>query len=241
MAEAVPEDGTYEPETIRVFNQVLAEGDQVIVCGAHRGHFVSVCSELVGNTGKVFGFEPEHENFSLLSKKCADLKNVELFNFALGDRNATAKLYINSDNDGGHALWNCADHPMNTKTKENPKIEPVEVKTIDGVFEGRDMSNLRLLMLDAEGSEHAIIKGGINTIVDNDVPFVICEINDLALQKCLSSQMSLRAYMSLYGFTGYAMSADRVVDLESGEAQAYIPGTKQKVVFNILFSRVGKV
>ena len=140
--EAVPEDGTYEPETIRVFNEVLKEGDQVLVCGAHRGHFVSECSIRVGKTGRVFGFEPESENYSLLKKKCAGLDNVELFNFALGDRDATAKLYVNLDNDGGHALWNCADHPMNTKTKENPKVESVEVRTIDGVFDNRDLSRL---------------------------------------------------------------------------------------------------
>jgi FkbM family methyltransferase len=232
----------YEPETIRIFNAVLKEGDQVIVCGAHQGYFVSICSQRVGATGRVFGFEPEPGNFSLLKAKCGGLENVELFNFALGDREVTAKLYVNSDNDGGHALWNPADNPSNVKTKENPQIHSVEVKTIDGVFDGKDLSKLKLLMLDAEGSEHSIIKGGINAIVDNEVPFIITEINNYALSKCQTSQMSLRAYLSMYGFTGYVMNEDKVIDINPREeVKAFIPNTEQEVVFNILFSRRGRV
>jgi FkbM family methyltransferase len=241
MGESLIDIG-HEPGTVRIFNRVLTAGDKVIVCGAHQGYFVSLCSDLVGDAGRVYGFEPETVNFSLLVSKCGKMGNVELFNFALGDRMATAKFYINSDNDGGHALWNPADNPNNVKTKENPKIESVEVKTIDSMFDGKDMSNLKLLMLDAEGSEHSIIKGGINTIVDNNMPYIITEINNFALRKCNTSQMSMMCYLSIYGYIGYVMNEDKVVDINPREeVKAFIPGTEQEVVFNVLFSRRGKV
>lgn len=231
---------TYEPETTRVFDRILKDGDRVIICGAHQGYFVEYCSKLV-KSGRVFGFEAEPENFSLLLSKCGKLENVELFNFALGDREATAKLYINSDNDGGHALWDPSENPSNIKTKENPKVVPVEVKTIDSLFDGKDLSKLKLLMLDAEGSEHSIIKGGINTIVDAEVPYIICEINNFALRKCNTSQVSLRNYLSMYGFTGYVMNEEKVVDIGKDEVKAFVPGMESEVVFNMLFSRRGKI
>jgi hypothetical protein len=96
-------------------------------------------------------------------------------------------------------------------------------------------------MLDAEGSEHSILKGGINTIIDSEVPFIICEINDLALDRCGTSQMNLRSYLSVYGFTPYAMNEEKVVDVHKDKVKAFTPDLKQEVVFNMLFSRRGKV
>jgi FkbM family methyltransferase len=233
-------ENIYEPETLRVFDAVLKEGDSVIVAGAHQGFFVSYISKLVGKTGKVYGFEPETKNFQLLKEKVGDLENVEIFNIALGDREANAKLYFNSDNDGGHALWDVSQNKENVKTKENFVVEKVEVKTLDGLFPN-GVENLKLIMLDAEGSEHSILKGGINTIIDSEVPFIICEINDFALDRCGTSQMNLRSYLSVYGFTPYAMNEEKVVDVHKDKVKAFTPDLKQEVVFNMLFSRRGKV
>lgn len=233
-------ENVYEPETVRIFTKVLTPGDQVIIAGAHQGYFVSVCASLVGEAGRVYGFEPEPVNFAMLTERIAGLNNVEIFNFALGDRAAKAKFYINSDNDGGHALWDVSQHPANVKTKENPQVVSIDVKTIDGLFpDGLD--RLKLVMLDAEGSEHSILKGAINTIADAETSFIICEINNLALQNCQTSQMSLRSYLSMYGFTPYILNENEVVGVGKDMAKAFIPGTDQEVVFNMLFSRRGKV
>ena len=236
MAEEI----IYEPETLRVFDAVLKEGDSVIIAGAHQGYFVYYLSHLVGKTGKVYAFEPEAKNFAILSEKVIGLDNVEINNFALGERQASAKFYFNSDNDGGHALWDVSKNPNNTKSQANPKIENVEVKTIDSLFPG-GIENLKLLMLDAEGSEHSIIKGGVNTIADSETPYIICEINNFALNRCMTSQLSLRSYLSMYGYKPFVMNEKEVIDVGKDEVKAFIPDTDQEVVFNMLFSRQGKV
>jgi FkbM family methyltransferase len=229
----------YEPETVRVFNQVLTAGDQVIVCGAHQGYFVGICSHLVGPAGRVFGFEPEPGNFAKLIEATGKLENVELFNHALGNQKATAPFFVNSDNDGGHALWDVSRNPLNVKSQENRIVIKTEVNTIDNLFAERDMSRLKLLMFDAEGAEHAILKGGINTIVDNEVPYIICEINQPALLQCGTSQMELRNYLSMYGYTGYWADVEKCVDI--GRDDWMVKVGEEFVVFNILFSRRGKI
>ena len=230
----------YEPETLRIFDAVLKEGDSVIIAGAHQGFFVLYLAALVGKTGKVYAFEPEKKNFAILSEKVKGLENVEINNFALGDREASAKFYFNSDNDGGHALWDVSINPNNVKSQANPTIENVEVKTIDSLFPD-GIENLKLLMLDAEGSEHSIIKGGINTIADSETPYIICEINNFAMNRCMTSQLSLRSYLSMYGYKPYVMNEKEVIDVRKDEVKAFIPDTEQEVVFNMLFSRNGKV
>jgi FkbM family methyltransferase len=230
----------YEPETIRIFDAILKEGDRMIIAGAHQGFFVSHCAGLVGKTGMIYGFEPEPENFKILYDKTKDLQNVTIFNHALGDRKALAKLYINSDNDGGHALWDVSDNPNNVKTQTERKVLQTDVKTIDSLFpEG--LQRLKLLMLDAEGSELSIIKGGINTIIDSEVPYIICEMNKFALEKCHTSQMNMRSYLSIYDYIPYIVMKDKVVDCNKDEVVITIPGTEQVIVFNMLFSKQGKV
>ena len=112
----------YEPETTRIFDAVLKEGDSVIIAGAHQGYFVSYMANLVGKSGRVFAFEPEPKNFGILSETVKGLDNVEIFNFAIGDKKAKANFYVNSDNDGGHALWDVSTHPSNEKTRANPQV-----------------------------------------------------------------------------------------------------------------------
>lgn len=231
---------SYEPETLRIFDAVLKEGDAVIVAGAHQGFFVSYISKLVGRTGKVYGFEPEPKNFSILSDTVKGLENVEIFNFAIGDKKATAKFYVNSDNDGGHALWDVSNHPNNNKTRANPQVLNIEVNTVDDLFPD-GITNLKLMMLDAEGAEPSIIKGAINTIVDSECPYIITEINNGALKECNTSQETLRSYLSMYGFHGYFMTCNETKEVNDKSLKVCVEGSDQEVVFNMLFSRRGKI
>jgi hypothetical protein len=96
-------------------------------------------------------------------------------------------------------------------------------------------------MLDAEGAEPAIIKGAINTIVDSECPYIIAEINNGALKQCNTSQGTLRSYLSMYGFKGYMMNVDEVIEVGDNSVKAVVKDTDQEVVFNMLFSRRGKV
>ena len=230
----------YEPETTRIFDAVLKEGDSVIIAGAHQGYFVSYMANLVGKTGRVFAFEPEPNNFGILSETVKGLDNVEIFNFAIGDKKAKANFYVNSDNDGGHALWDVSTHPSNEKRRANPQVLSIEVNTVDELYPD-GIPNLKLMMLDAEGAEPAIIKGAINTIVDSECPYIIAEINNDALKQCNTSQGTLRSYLSMYGFKGYMMNVDEVIEVGDNSVKAVVKDTDQEVVFNMLFSRRGKV
>jgi FkbM family methyltransferase len=231
-------EGNYEPGTVRIFDAVLKEGNQVVIAGAHQGYFAVHCAGLVGDTGKVLAFEPEPTNRGILTKATEGLRNVEVFPYALGDRAANAQFYINADNDGGHALWDVGIHTLNEKTRANPQVINVEVKTVDELFPD-GISRLKLMMLDAEGSELAIIKGAINTIVDVRCPYIITEINNTALKQCGTSQETLRGYLSMYGYTGYVMSDTEVV--EAGKARLRAMVGDSEVVFNMLFSMCGAV
>lgn len=234
-------EGNYEPGTVRIFDAVLREGDQVVIAGAHQGYFAVHCADLVGETGKVFAFEPEPTNREILTKATEGLHNVEVFPYALGDRNMDeVAFYINADNDGGHALWDVSKHPANEKTRESRQVIKAEIRTIDSLFADRDMSRLKLLMLDAEGAEFAILKGAVNTITDYAVPYAICEINPGALEQCQTSQIALRNFMAIYGYRDYLMHDGGVTEAVPGDIRLQ-DKTGREYVFNMFFTRNGAV
>ena len=62
----------WEKLTTEKFKEVVREGDVVVDLGANMGYFTLLAARLVGKEGKVYAFEPEPINYSLL------VKNVEL-------------------------------------------------------------------------------------------------------------------------------------------------------------------
>jgi FkbM family methyltransferase len=228
------ENSIYEPETTRLFHEYLHRGDKCVIAGAHRGYFATMASALVGSTGMVYTFEPEPLNFSILKENTEGLSNIRLHNFALGEKEQQAKFYFNSDNDGGHALYDPRVYITNVKTHENPISFMVDVKRLDDVLEDEDLSTLKLMLFDVEGAEHSLLKGAINTIVDMQVPYIITEINNAGMSVCGTSQMALRSYMETYGYRAYLMDENGVSLIDPAK-QVSVKSGDLDVVFNILF------
>ena len=237
----IPFDGSYEPETQRIFRKVLKEGDQCVVAGAHRGFFASLAASMVGPSGQVYAFEPELNNFMELVTNTGEFGNVQRFNFALCDRDRMAPFFINKDNDGGHALFDVRCFKNNVLTMADPQTYEVQVKRLDDVLGDEDMSRLKLCLFDVEGAEHSVLKGAINTITDNNVPYIICEINNPALEKCHTSQKELRSYMAMYGYKTYLIEPHKTTEIAAGSDVMARVDEHTETVFNVLFSRRGPV
>ena len=67
----------------------LVKGDIVVDAGACFGAFTVLASQVAA---KVYSFEPHPENFMLLKENTKDLKNVEIYNCALGKYNGEAYM-----------------------------------------------------------------------------------------------------------------------------------------------------
>lgn len=88
--------GVYEPKTTSLFKKVIREGDIVVDVGAHIGYYTLLASRLVGDTGKVYAFEPEPRNYDLLLKNLElnNVKNVVAIKKAVSNKKGTLKFYL---------------------------------------------------------------------------------------------------------------------------------------------------
>lgn len=240
MAAHIVNGSLYEPEVSLMLMRVLQEGDGVIDVGANVGFFTVLAAQLVGKTGRVYAFEPEQENFSCLARNIAlnQLSNVVTYQAAVGDRLGTVELFINSDNDGGHALWNPGAHSFNQLSRERVVTCVVEMVTLDSVLAGVSVP-IKVAKIDAEGYEQHVLHGALELITQHRVPFVLAEVNRLALQQSGGSE---RALFQLMRHLGYSACLVEVQEADLTCTLLEIPlhfipqKSNPEMVYNVCFS-----
>jgi FkbM family methyltransferase len=223
----------YEPEVSLFLMHALKRGDCFLDIGAHIGYFSLLASMVVGTEGKVFAFEPEDKNYrQLIKNACLNgLENIESFNCALGAENGECDLFINLDNDGGHALWDVCEHPLHGKSRANKTRQKVKMKTIDSIFQNIDLGCRTIIKIDTEGSEYDTIVGGVDTIRRYKIPYIICEINRSSLKKMGSTEKKLRDFMGKIGYSTFLLHPQSLEILKL-EPEGNVTGTN---TFNVVF------
>ena len=90
-----------------IYKCLLCEGDVVIDVGAHTGYHSRIFSDIVGETGIVFAYEPNKElkekfdshignrdNIKLVHKVLSDTRKQTLFNFVKGKKSSRSSLIL---------------------------------------------------------------------------------------------------------------------------------------------------
>jgi FkbM family methyltransferase len=88
-------NSTYEPESQKVFEAVVKEGDTVIDIGANEGAFTCLALRIVGQRGRVIAVEPQPDLRSIIEINCAinNFTNVQVETAALSP-NKTEIMYM---------------------------------------------------------------------------------------------------------------------------------------------------
>lgn len=231
MLNALQNNQMYEPETTALLTSVLRDGDTFVDVGTHVGFFSSIAAALVGDEGRVVSFEPEARNFGQLKDHIAlnGFANITPVNAAVGAEETTAELWVNADNDGGHALWDVGHHAFNAKSRRVQNRREVAVTTLDRHFAAGE-SLPKLIKIDVEGSELRVLEGA-RGLLERRVPYVLCEINHFALKEMGATEDSLRAFMASHGYETNAINP------ETGEIITLAPDQRvvSTDVFNLLF------
>ena len=104
-------DKIWEPFETEVFMREVKYGDVVLDIGANMGYYTLLASKIIGNNAKIYAFEPDPGNFSLLKKnmKANNIKNVVLEQKAVSNETGKIKLYSCSDNKGDHRIYDSHD------------------------------------------------------------------------------------------------------------------------------------
>jgi FkbM family methyltransferase len=157
----------YEPELFYI-ESVLSPGKTFVDAGANVGIYTLVAGRIVGETGRVFAFEPSIQSLPALRKNIElnGLTNVVAFPVALSHISGRAKLY-HGPNPGLNSLGKEISWPEDT--------EEITTETLDDMVERGYIDHVDVIKVDVQGAEELVLRGA-HKVLTTMHPTIIFEI-----------------------------------------------------------------
>ena len=163
-------NGSYEDEMNRLIRITLKEWEKnALDIGGNIGLQSIRMSQCVGETGKVYAFEPLNYLQKKFNKNVLlnNASNVTLFPFALADKDDEADFTINEKS------WNQGTFSLFGK-EEGIEKQRVVIKAGDNIPEIQSLNSLDLIKIDVEGFEYQVMLG-LRQTLEKHKPRIIFE------------------------------------------------------------------
>ena len=139
---------SYEPFETSLLSAEIRPGMTIVDVGANIGYYTLLFSKLTGDQGRVYAFEPEPQNFSLLQQNLArnQRTNVVALNRAVSDRAGESFLYLSTENYGDHQAY---------PSEDGRRKVPITMTRLDDCVKGP----IDLIKMDVQGFEAHALNG----------------------------------------------------------------------------------
>lgn len=191
--------GCYEPHVRRALDALLRPGDTFLDAGAHIGYFTVLAAALVGPAGRVFAFEADPDNFARLQFHAAAFSWVQAIHRALWER--SGPLEFERPAAGGESGWGSI---TSARVRGDGERICVNGISLDDWLHEKHPDTLRLMKVDAEGSEPAILRGA-KALLARLRPAIVMELNDVVLRQAGSSAQLLAAQLAAQNYFLFAL------------------------------------
>lgn len=181
----------WEPHLMMFMERFLRSGDICIDIGACFGWHTLQMARIVGEKGFVYAFEPQEDNFNLLTLNTYNnnyIDRIKLYNYALGHKEMNTCIcsaYLPGKENYGDGFISPSMENVNIDEKEfigrigmskalplnKEKIKCVRLESIN--LEGP----IRFIKIDVQGFEKMVLDGAKNLIM-NDKPVMVIEVEN---------------------------------------------------------------
>ncbi|MBM3942634.1 MAG: FkbM family methyltransferase [SAR202 cluster bacterium] len=156
---------------LRVMQRVLHPGDLAVDVGANVGFMTAYMAQLVGGKGNVYSFEPHPVVGKRLQSLASSnpLANIKVIAAAVSSEQGTATLHVSSR----HSLSSLHDSwaPDTVVNRVN-----VPTVTLDSFLEEYQIQRVRLVKIDVEGHEAAVLQGFASSMAKGLADCIIFEV-----------------------------------------------------------------
>jgi len=216
--------GHFEGRTVRVFRRLLRPGDVVIDVGANIGANTLELARCVCPEGRVVAFEPTRFALERLRR------NVEL-NPELARSVVIENAFLTADGSPSqrpqfYSSWPLAgDEKGSVHQRHGGRLKSADDATpwtLDRYLEAKDVSAVRLIKLDVDGSERHVLEGAKRTL-ERFRPSIVMEMAPYVLDE---EEGTLEGIVRLlrdagYGFTD--ISSGKRLQASADELRRFIP------------------
>lgn len=193
--------GNYEPVITDLVGKEIKKDYVVLDIGANIGYYTLIFAKLVGENGKVFAFEPDPTNFTLLIKNMEinNYKNAVLVQKAASDKTGKARLYLCDNNKGDHRIYDSDD---------GRRSIPIESMRLDDYFEDY-ARKIDFIKIDTQGADELVIKGMPNLLRRFESLKIILEFWPLGVKKSGGNAKEFLQLLIGHGFKIYDLGSEK--------------------------------
>lgn len=208
--------GGYERDEIEFVRKHLRAGDTAIDVGAHIGFFTIHMASIVGDSGRVYAFEPFAANAELLERSIAENgfgDRIEFRRAAVGAASGAATLTYPSEtlNSGGAYLLRDGTRPLTGNLEAR-----VPLVALDDLDLRRPV---RFIKMDVEGAEPQVIRGA-RRLLGDDRPVILSELHPTQLAR--ASGTTADAFLEQLRAAGYRARDLGGVPIDRAPADAMV-------------------
>jgi FkbM family methyltransferase len=184
--------GVYEPELTGRIQEIVKPGMTCYDCGANVGYFTLLFSQLVGDRGQVFSFEPLPANAGYLRKHLDINKrsNVTIIEGALADYNGKARF---SPDGSASSLGPGGSIEVDCRSVDSLALPPPDVMKID-----------------VEGAEELLVKGAEQTILRHRPAILMSLHISIPAAQDLGHHLTFLGYKVTFSESTYDLFAVRI-------------------------------
>lgn len=141
------------------YDYPLTKDSIVFDCGGYKGDF---CTQLLKENPKVsiYVFELVKSYTDFMVKKFSNTKNVNIYNFGIGDRNYDLTIEVNEL------------HSSTYTTNADAKKEICKIVNVEDFMRAENIVNIDLIKLNIEGGEYDLLDYLINRELINSFKYI---------------------------------------------------------------------
>jgi FkbM family methyltransferase len=152
--------GQTEVQRDRLYSMV-SPGDVVLDVGTNIGETLLNFAKITGETGFVYGFEPDQENYSNVEKNIGlnAFNNVYVFALGVSDKKEQLRLFrVDPHNLGMNRVLSEAE------SAKFDNYTVIETDTLDNIVTQNKFERVDVIKLDIEGYEMHALRGAVETL-----------------------------------------------------------------------------
>lgn len=186
----------------------IKKGATCIDIGANVGMYSVICSKYAGQNGKVLAFEPSTQTYralyNVINGKIMSLSNVQLFNMALGDKDANVDLIFSYENNG---------RIMDPLTRIGNSQGNIKMTTLDRIITSLNIERVDFIKIDVEGFEFNVLKGAVN-VISKFHPLILMEVDNQWLERYSSSSKNICNFLEQFAYKPFVLKDNRFKIIE---------------------------
>ena len=193
--------GTYDLNLHLFIDNYLKEGMVCLDIGANLGEVSVHMSGKVGNTGRVYSFEPVERNHSRLRQNIERNykgNNIETYQIALSNYAGKVKIDFGNEESDNQGIGSIVNLNRDLATTE------VQCLTLDEFVEDKGIKKIDFVKMDIEGAEILLLEGGKETFKTLSPDFMI-EFSPEDLKQSSRDSTNLAKIITDYGYNMYTV------------------------------------